>query len=47
MAFTSWRATLGVTFLVILIVARRGVGSSLRAIQRLDGRGRGALATRR
>ena len=23
-AFTSWRATLGVTFLVILIVARRG-----------------------
>ena len=43
-AFTSWRATLGVTFLVILIVARRGVGSSLRAIQRLDGRGRAALA---
>jgi drug/metabolite transporter (DMT)-like permease len=43
-AFTSWRATLGVTFLVILIVARRGVGASLRAIQGLDGRGRAALA---
>ncbi len=43
-AFTSWRATLGVTFLVVLIVARRGVGSSLDAIRRLDRRGKAALA---
>ena len=43
-AFTSWRATLGVTFLVILIVARRGVGASLAALRSLDGRGRVALA---
>ena len=44
-AFTSWRATLGVTFLVILIVARRRVGSSLAAIRGLDARGKAALAT--
>ena len=44
-AFTSWRATLGVTFLVVLIVARRRVGVSLSSIARLDRRGRAALAT--
>ena len=43
-AFTSWRAALGVTFLAVLIVARRRAGASVRAIRGLDGRGRAALA---
>ena len=44
-AFTAWRAVLGVTFLAILIGSRRTVGSSLAAIRGLSGHGRLTLAT--
>jgi drug/metabolite transporter (DMT)-like permease len=43
-AFTSWRATLGVTFLAVLIAVRGRVRPSLRAVRGLDGRGRASLA---
>ena len=42
-AFTAWRAALGVVFLVTLIAARRGIRSSLAAVGALSGRGKGAL----
>ena len=45
LAFTSWRATLGVAFLAVLIVARRRVGESLTSIVTLDRRGRATLAS--
>jgi drug/metabolite transporter (DMT)-like permease len=44
LAFTSWRATLGVAFLAVLIVARRRVGASLASIVALDRQGRATLA---
>lgn len=44
-AFTAWRAALGVAFLVALVVGRRKVRSSAAAIRGLDGRGRLSLAT--
>ncbi len=43
-AFTAWRALLGVVFLGALIALRRGVGSSLAAVRGLPGRGRASLA---
>jgi drug/metabolite transporter (DMT)-like permease len=43
-AFTAWRAILGSTFLVVLIVARRTGGGSLAAVRGLSTRGRGAFA---
>jgi drug/metabolite transporter, DME family len=43
-AFTAWRALLGVAFLAVLIVARGGIGSSLAAIRGLSPRGRASLA---
>lgn len=44
-AFTAWRAILGVTFLAVLIGSRRTAGSSLAAVRGLSGRGRLSLAT--
>lgn len=44
-AFTAWRALLGVTFLAVLIGSRRTAGSSLAAVRGLSGRGRLSLAT--
>jgi drug/metabolite transporter, DME family len=44
-AFTAWRAALGVAFLAVLITARRGVRSSIRALRGLGGWGRLSLAT--
>ncbi len=44
-AFTAWRAMLGVTFLAVLIGSRRTAGSSLAAVRGLSGRGRLSLAT--
>ena len=43
-AFASWRATLGVAFLAILIVVRRRGRASVVALRGLDRRGRAALA---
>lgn len=43
-AFTSWRATLGVAFLALLIALRGRVRPSIDAIRGLDGRGRASLA---
>ena len=43
-AFATWRATLGVTFLAILIVARRRGRASVAALRGLDGRGQVSLA---
>jgi drug/metabolite transporter (DMT)-like permease len=43
-AFTAWRAALGVAFLAVLIVARGGAGRSLAAIRGLGGHGRWSLA---
>jgi DME family drug/metabolite transporter len=45
LAFASWRATLGLAFLAVLIVARRRIGASATSIRRLDRRGKAALAT--
>jgi drug/metabolite transporter, DME family len=44
-AFTAWRAILGVAFLAILVTARGSAGSSFAAIRGLSGRGRAAMAT--
>jgi drug/metabolite transporter (DMT)-like permease len=44
-AFTAWRAILGVTFLAVLIVARGSARSSLAAVRRLSRGGHLALAT--
>jgi drug/metabolite transporter, DME family len=44
-AFTSWRAILGVGFLAVLITIRGGARSSGGAIRALSARGRLALAT--
>jgi drug/metabolite transporter, DME family len=44
-AFTAWRAALGVAFLVVLITARRRVRFSIAAVRGLHGRGRLSLAT--
>ncbi len=44
-AFTAWRAILGVAFLAILIIARGAAGSSIAAVRGLTGRGRLALTT--
>ncbi len=44
-AFTAWRAILGVTFLAVLITARGAAASSVAAIRGLSRRGRLALAT--
>jgi drug/metabolite transporter (DMT)-like permease len=44
-AFTAWRAALGVAFLALLIVARGARGTSVAALRGLSGRGRAALAT--
>ena len=43
-AFTAWRAALGVTFLGVLIVARGRAASSIAAVRSLPRRGRLALA---
>ena len=43
-AFTSWRATLGVAFLAVLITVRATVGASIGAVRGLNGRGRASLA---
>jgi drug/metabolite transporter (DMT)-like permease len=43
LSFTAWRAMLGMVFLAVLIVGRRGVRSSLGSIRVLDGHGRAAL----
>jgi drug/metabolite transporter (DMT)-like permease len=43
-AFTAWRAALGIAFVSVLIVARGNVTSSLSAVRGLSGRGRLALA---
>jgi drug/metabolite transporter, DME family len=42
-AFTAWRAVLGTAFLAALIVVRRTVRASTRAIAGLDRRGRASL----
>lgn len=44
-AFTAWRAILGVAFIAILITARGKAGSSVAAVRSLSGPGRAALAT--
>jgi drug/metabolite transporter (DMT)-like permease len=44
-AFTAWRAILGVSFLAILIMARGTARPSIAAVRGLPGRGRAALAT--
>ena len=44
-AFTAWRAYLGIAFLTLLVVVRGGVGTSLEALRRLPRAGRLALAT--
>ncbi len=44
-AFTAWRAALGVAFLAVLLVARGRVTSSLAALRGLDARARLSLAT--
>lgn len=44
-AFTAWRAILGVAFLAVLIGSRRTAGSSLAAAGGLSGHGRLSLAT--
>jgi drug/metabolite transporter (DMT)-like permease len=44
-AFTAWRAILGVGFLVVLITARGAAGSSIAAVRSLPRRGQVALAT--
>ena len=44
-AFTAWRAILGVAFLVILVTARGAARSSVAAVRALPRRGRAALAT--
>jgi drug/metabolite transporter (DMT)-like permease len=44
-AFTAWRAILGVAFLACLIVARRSAGASIAAVRGLRGRARLSLAT--
>jgi drug/metabolite transporter (DMT)-like permease len=44
-AFTAWRAILGVAFLAVLVTARGAAGSSVAAVRSLPGRGRAALAT--
>jgi drug/metabolite transporter (DMT)-like permease len=43
-AFTAWRALLGVAFLGVLIALRRGFGRSVAAIRGLSQRGRVSLA---
>jgi drug/metabolite transporter (DMT)-like permease len=43
LSFTAWRAMLGMAFLAVLIVGRRGVRSSLGSVRALDGHGRAAL----
>jgi drug/metabolite transporter (DMT)-like permease len=42
-AFTAWRALMGVSFLAILITIRGEAAGSIAAIRRLPGRGRAAL----
>jgi drug/metabolite transporter (DMT)-like permease len=44
MAFMAWRALLGMGFLVVVVAARRSVGSGVASIVGLDRRGRTALA---
>ena len=44
-AFTAWRATLGVTFLALLITVRGTARSSVAEVRGLSGRGRLAFAT--
>ncbi len=44
-AFTAWRAILGVGFLAVLITLRGRAGGSLASVRGLSGRGRLALAT--
>jgi drug/metabolite transporter (DMT)-like permease len=43
-AFTAWRALLGVAFLAVLIAGRRGIRASVASIAALSGRGRASLA---
>ncbi len=43
-AFTAWRATMGVSFLALLIAGRGEAGASLAAIRGLPARGRASLA---
>lgn len=43
-AFTVWRATLGMSALAVLIVLRGGAASSIAAVRSLDGRGKASLA---
>ncbi len=43
-AFTSWRAALGVAFLAVLIVIRGTADAAIGGIRGLDGRGRASLA---
>jgi len=44
MAFTAWRALLGMAFLVAVIAARRSIGSAIASVTGLDARGRATLA---
>ena len=43
-AFTAWRALMGIAFLGTLIALRRGIGTSVAAVRGLSGRGRASLA---
>ena len=43
-AFTAWRGALGMVALLVLIAARRGIGSSVAAVRSLPRRGRVLLA---
>ncbi len=43
-AFTVWRALLGMSALAVLIVLRGGAASSIAAVRSLDGRGKASLA---
>lgn len=43
-AFTAWRAVMGIAFLGLLILVRHTVGASVTALRGLSGRGRASLA---
>ncbi len=43
-AFTAWRAVLGVAFLALVIAVRGGIGGSVGSIRGLSGRDRASLA---
>jgi drug/metabolite transporter (DMT)-like permease len=43
-AFTAWRALLGMAFLIVIVAARRSLGSAIGSLTGLDARGRASLA---